>query len=282
MSSGAINYGENHIKAQDGTPLFYRYWRSQQPKAVIVGVHGYAEYSARYVHVGEFFANNDYCFYIMDLRGHGKSGGIKGYVNKFDEFIKDLDLFIDHVHEKENVDKVFLLGHSMGGLIAVIYAIKHPEKLYGAITTGAALKLGEKISALKESFLRLLAKIRPKFRPNIPINKDLLTRDPEVNQNYWDDPLVFKKGTIRLLVEMVNSMKWAMANAQKLTVPIFMLHGSEDKIVPPSASEEFISNVASSDKRFELIEGSYHEIMNDLDKEKVLNMILKWLNEHVK
>lgn len=282
MSSGAIKYGENSFKTRDGSTLFYRYWRpSDETKALIIGVHGYAEHSGRYSHVGEFFASNGFAFYMHDLRGHGKSDGERGYVDSFWDFINDLDQFMNYVRRKEDEEKSFLLGHSMGGLISVIYAIEHPTKISGLITSGAALKTSIKIGKIQEALMKTLSKVRPKYRPEIIIESSLLTHDPEINKAYEEDPLVFKFGTVRLLTEMTKAMDWAWKNVERLNVPVLMLHGSEDKIVPVEASKEFFDLVKVADKELKIFNGFYHEIMNEKGKEEVLRTILKWILRHL-
>ncbi len=282
MSSGAIRYGENNFVTKDGLKLFYRYWKpSDESKSLIIGVHGYAEHSGRYKHVGEFFASNGFAFYMHDLRGHGKSDGERGHVDSFWDFISDLDQFINHVKDIEKEEKIFLLGHSMGGLISIIYAIENHSTLSGLITSGAALRTSIKIGKIQEVLMKTISKVRPKYRPEIAVDPNLLTHDPEVNKAYAEDPLVFKQGTVRLLTEMTKAMDWAWMNADKLNVPILMLHGSDDKIVPVEASKDFFDLIKVADKELKIFNGMYHEILNEKEKEKVLSTILKWINRHL-
>ena len=149
------------------------------------------------------------------------------------------------------------------------------------ITSGAALKTSIKIGKIQETLMKTLSKVRPKYRPEIVIDHNLLTHDPEVNKAYAEDPLVFKYGTVRLLTEMTKAMDWAWKNVDKLNVPILMLHGSEDKIVPVEASKEFFDLVKVADKELKIFNGMYHEILNEKEKEKVLNAILKWIKRHL-
>lgn len=282
MSSGAITYGENNFTSRDGLKLFYRYWKpSNEIKSLIIGVHGYAEHSGRYKHVGEFFASNDFAFYMHDLRGHGKSDGERGYVDSFWDFIHDLNEFIDYIKGREGIDRVFLLGHSMGGLISIMYSIKYYSNLYGLITSGAALRTSVKVSKVQEVLMKTLSKIKPRYRPEIVIDHNLLTHDPKVNKAYAEDPLIFKHGTVRLLTEMIKAMNWTWRNVDKLNVPILMLHGSDDKIVPVEASRDFFDLIKIDDKELKIFEGMYHEILNEKGKENVLDTILKWINEHL-
>ncbi|MHA1616595.1 MAG: lysophospholipase [Candidatus Njordarchaeales archaeon] len=279
--SSDIKIAEKTYSSQRGIKFYYRLWAPIGAlKGVIVGIHGYAEHSGRYSHVGEFLASNGYAFYMQDLRGHGKSEGERGYIDKFSDFVDDVLEFTEMVMKENNVDKVFLFGHSMGGLIATIFAIEHGDILRGLILSGPALATSIEIKGPRLALLKLLAKIRPKYRPEIVIDPSLLTNDPKVNEAYVKDPLVFKRGTIRLLDEMLKAMNYALENAHKITVPVLILHGKEDKIVPPTASQELYERIASQDKELILMEGIKHEVLNDIKKEEALRKIVEWLNNH--
>lgn len=277
-TSGNVAVIESQIQANDGAKLFYRVWKSEEQKDVIIGVHGYAEHSGRYHHVGEFLAKNGYSFYMMDLRGHGKSAGIPGYVENFWQFIEDLDSFVDFVKESVQVNKVFMLGHSMGGLISILCGLDHGDKLKSLIASGPALGTSVKISVAQRILLPIISRIKPKYRVSITINPNELTHDSTIAEEYTKDPLVFKKGTIRLLMEMLRAMNFAQQNAHKLNVPILILHGGDDKVVPPEASEIFFNNLEIERKKRVVYSGFYHEILNEIGKEKVLEEILDWLN----
>lgn len=277
----SFSYGEGTFQSHDGLKLFYRYWAPIERRSVIIGVHGYAEHSGRYNHVGEKLASNGFAFYMHDLRGHGNSGGERGYVRSFSEFIDDLHLFMDRILEEVEEEKVFLFGHSMGGLIATIYAIEHPERLKGLILSGPALMSGIKVSPISFVLLKIIAAIRPKYRPKIKIDASLLTNDPEVNKAYEEDPLVFKRGTIRLLTEMLKAMDYAIANADKIRVPTIIFHGKEDKIVPLQASQVLFDKISIEDKELVLMDNTKHEVLNDLKKEEALNKIIQWLTKRL-
>ncbi|MHA1665181.1 MAG: lysophospholipase [Candidatus Njordarchaeales archaeon] len=277
-TSGNVGIMESKIQVSDGTKLFYRAWKSEEEKDIIIGVHGYAEHSGRYHHVGEFLARNGYSLYMMDLRGHGRSGGIPGYIKNFWQFVDDLDFFVDFIRESTSIDKVFMLGHSMGGLISILYALDRGDKLKSLIVSGPALGTSVKISVAQRILLPIISRVQPKYRVPITINPNELTHDSAIANEYSRDPLVFKKGTIRLLMEMLKAMSFAQQNAQKLRVPILILHGGDDKIVPPESSEIFFNNLKIERKERIVYPGFYHEILNEIGKEKVLEEILDWLN----
>ncbi len=256
-------------------------WTCESPKGIIIGVHGFAEHSGRYRHVGEFFVKNGYSFYMMDLRGHGKSGGHRAYVNNFDEFISDEDKFVDYVRELENVEKVYMLGHSMGGLISVRYSAEFPEKLKGVVATGPAIGINADVSKGLVIAAKLLAKISPKKTIKQTIDPSILTHDKEISEAYANDPLVFKETTVKLGAELFRAADETKKKyANKIAVPIFLLIGSEDKLADPSSVEEFYNKLQISDKAFKKYDGFYHEIMNEVGREKVLNDILEWIEKH--
>ncbi len=265
----------------NGLNFTYRKWTTETPKGIIIGVHGFAEHSGRYDHVGEFFAKNGYSFYMMDLRGHGKSGGLKAYVDNFDTFIKDVDSFVEHVLKEESIDKVFMLGHSMGGLISVRYAAYHPEKLKGIIATGPAIGINADVSKGVVIGAKILSKISPKKTIKQTIDPSILTHDKDISEAYAKDPLVFKETTVKLGAELFRAADETKKKfANKITVPIFLLIGSEDKLADPESVEDFYHRLTIKDKAFKKYDGFYHEIMNEIGRENVLADILEWINAH--
>lgn len=272
---------DDFLNGFDGLKLHYEGWIVKNPLATIVVSHGFAEHSGRYAHFGQYFAKKGYNVYVMDHRGHGKSDGSRGYVNKFDDFIKDLDEFIKLVKEKEGIDKVFLIGHSMGGLIALRYAIFHPENLKGVITSGAALIPTVNISSIMKKLAKLMSKIAPKAKISSKIDPSILTHDEAIWKKYAEDPLVFKFSTTRLGAELFDAGEDTLKRAKDLKIPIMMLSGSEDKLVDPKGSKKFIEEVPIEDKKLIIYPGLYHEIFNELEREKVFNDVIDWIKVHM-
>ncbi|MEM0377578.1 MAG: alpha/beta hydrolase, partial [Thermofilum sp.] len=209
------------------TTVAYKWLPECPVRALVVGVHGFAEHAGRYEHVGRFLVENGFALYMYDLRGHGRSETVRGHVDRFDQFVEDTAAFIEFARREVGA-KTFLLGHSMGGLITVLTVSKAGSKLAGFITSGAALELN--VSVFTRIVLQLMAALRPLGRVKTPVNAQLLSKDPDIAQRYLSDPLVFKDPTLKLLVEFGKAVSRIWEVAEKISLPALIMHGSEDSI----------------------------------------------------
>lgn len=256
--------------------IAYKWLPPSNPRALVVGVHGFAEHAGRYQHVGQFLAERGYALFMYDLRGHGQSEGTRGYVDSFNQFIEDTVAFIK-LAKSEVKAKTFLLGHSMGGLIAVLTAARVGGELDGLITSGAALEL--KVAASTKMMLQLMAILNPRGRVNTPVDPQLLSKDPAVAQQYLSDPLVFKDPTFKILSEFGKTVSNVWKFVGLISSPALVMHGGDDRIVPPSASRKLYETLPSPDKTLRIYEGLRHEIFNEVEKDKVLSDLLNWLSQ---
>jgi len=274
------NVSEENIRLSTGLSTIYRRWIPEgDPVAVIVGVHGFAEHTGRYHDLGSFLAQSGFALYMYDLRGHGKSLGEKGYVDKFEDFVDDTVAFFDIVRKFHPGRRTFLLGHSMGGLIAVHAAGVLGDKVDGLITSGAAVQL--EASTWDRIMVSLMSKIAPKSRVKLPVKIECLSTDPEVGKKYAEDPLVLKEVTVKLLLEFSRGVLGAKKAIQKVRVPALVMHGSRDCLVPVEASKMLFEGLGVQDKTLKIYEGMLHEIFNEVEKEKVFRDLADWLNRHV-
>lgn len=259
------------------TTVAYKWSPEGPPKALVVGVHGFAEHAGRYEHVGRYLAERGFSLYMYDLRGHGRSETPRGYVDRFEQFVEDTEAFVK-LSKSEVGAKTFLLGHSMGGLIAVYTAARMGGELAGLITSGAAVEV--RIGAHVKILLRLASLVRPRARVKTPIAAELLSKDPTVVRQYLSDPLVFKDPTLKLLVELGRAATEVWRIAGRIDIPALIMHGSDDRIVLPYASKKLYQALSSSDKTLRVYEGLRHEIFNEVEKEKVLADLVEWLSNH--
>jgi acylglycerol lipase len=274
-------YTESYVDLENKTRVFHRCWFSDKYNVLVVGVHGFVEHGGRYVPLGETLSHLNYAFCIHDLRGHGKtaSDNDKGFIHEFEDFLNDLYCYIKYIKESYRGDKTFLFGHSMGGLITVYYAGYTKRLIDGIITSGAAVYLGRTPLAQK-ILLTTLSRIYPRKRIKLPIKAEDLTNINDVNSNYVRDSLVIKDPTVRLIVELYNASLKVWKYVNNIYVPALIMHGKKDRIVPPQASIMLYEKIPSTDKKLVLFENSKHELINDLEKEKVIEEIISWLSRH--
>ncbi|MFX0152871.1 MAG: alpha/beta hydrolase [Candidatus Hodarchaeota archaeon] len=272
---------EEQFVTDDGLNLYYQVWQPEgKPKAIIQIVHGLAEHSSRYNNVVSFLVPNGFTIYINDLRGHGRSEGTRGYVNSFNDYSEDTKKFIHFIKEQEGNIPFFLLGHSMGVLIAVEYAKKYPDELTGVIFSGFGYPATSKVNPLLVLLSGILSKIRPKGKIKIDLAPDV-SSDPKVVEAYKNDPLIFKFITYRLGAEYLKVTKKLPESLSKIQLPILVQSGEYDKLT--FGVSELFSYITTTDKQLIQYEGLYHEVYNEPEpvRNQVLTDLKEWLENHI-
>lgn len=247
------------------------------PKAVVVIVHGLAEHSGRYDYVVDQLNGMNYTVYRFDARGHGNSGGERGYIQDFNSFIDDADRIVTLAQTENSHLPVFMLGHSMGGFVAAAYGVKYPDKLRGQILSGAAVIVQPAVEPLKDMDFDAAGH---QMVPNAM--SEQVCRDPQVVEAYQNDPLVLKEFQLRLVGEVfVKGAEWLMESMPSYQYPCIILHGSADQLVTPDASRYMHDHIGSADKTLQIYTGYYHEILNEPEKDQVLCDIDRWISERI-
>jgi alpha-beta hydrolase superfamily lysophospholipase len=248
------------------------------PRAILVISHGMNEHIGRYAFVVNALTEAGYAVAAQDHRGYGKSDGPRGVIRRFDDFVDDLDLLVALVREREPELPLVLLGHSMGGLIATRYALRHQAKLTGLVLSGPAFIVDDAVPWWKKRALLLLARVLP----NLALPSDggnVLARDPEVQRLAREDPL-WHHGptTLGFARTLVTVAAETLPRTRELTLPLLIMHGAEDRLTSPRGSELCYRLAASPDKTLKLWPDDLHEIFNELDREAVIAFLLSWLN----
>jgi acylglycerol lipase len=266
--------GTSKVSRHDGRfsddRLAYRVWKVADPKAIVVIAHGFAEHSGRYEHVGVAFAEAGFAAWALDHAGHGLSkGDERGNAGSVEDAVADMDEFLRLASASAPTAPVYLLGHSMGAMLAIAYAEQHQDRLAGLVVTGAAVMLGEMISALLE-----LDEI-----PAVPLGA-FVSRDPAVAQAYDEDPLNYHGPIPRDLLEQApERIESVRSQFGKITIPILVMHGEQDALAPMQASIDVISGVSSGDRMLRIWPGLYHEIFNEPEQDRVIGEVVRWISE---
>ena len=265
------------VAMRDNVPLYVKRAMLPEMKAVIVIVHGVCEHSERYDYLTSALNNAGYSVVRFDLRGHGKSGGERGYAESYREFSDDLNEIISAVKEDLPDIPVYILGHSMGAFISALYEIMYPDCIKGQILSGIPA------IELPLSDIKLLKNLPYNKFPKInAANKlaKLVSRDIKVVENYLNDPLNLKKSTIKMSAEMfLKGPEFMSSHINEYKAPCLILHGQDDKIVTEKSSEWFFGNISSTDKTRKLYPELYHEIFNEPQKDAVISDLISWLEE---
>jgi alpha-beta hydrolase superfamily lysophospholipase len=249
-------------------------------RAVVALVHGFGEHGGRYTYLGEALTAAGFALSTFDHRGHGHSPGLRGHVDKWDEFLTDIGASLDVAKALAPAKPLFLFGHSMGGLLALNYAIRSPGELCGVIAS-APLLAPPNVPAWMNTASSVLSKIKPDFSMDTGIKPQVISRDPAEIKRYGEDKYVHGRASARFGTELRGAQAWTQAHAGDLRVPLLLYHGSGDLLVPIAGSRTFFGNVKEADKQWIEWLGGYHESHNDVHRTDVFTVVLDWLNRHL-
>ncbi|MBU2608691.1 MAG: lysophospholipase [Chloroflexi bacterium] len=269
---------EDSFAGQKNFRLHYQGWLpDNEPRAVLLVVHGLAEHSGRYRNIADYFVPRGYAVYGLDHQGHGESKGKRGYIERFSHFVDDLATFLRLIHRKHPATRVFLVGHSVGGTIATTYAIRHQNDIDGLILSGATLKPGASISAGVIIVARILSLFLPKMGLEA-IDASAISQNKAVVDAYINDPLVYRgKISARLGGELLKAMQTLSSQMPEIHLPILIMYGTADRLSEPSGSQMLYERVSSKDKTLIPYEGFHHEIFNEPERELVFADMEAWL-----
>ncbi len=276
-----MQHREGTFKGFANCNLYCQSWHPDIPsQAIVVLVHGLGGHSGMLQNVVDYLVPQGYEVYAMDLRGHGRSMGQRGYINSWKEFREDLRAFLQHIRAQRARCPFILWGHSLGGTIVLDYALRSPEYLKGVIVTAPALS---KINIPLHKLLigQLLSTFLPQFRLPAGLSKQLAKRDRVALAAYLQDPLRHELGSARLVTEFFSTVDWIHYHASELRVPLLLMHGTADQVTSPAGSSAFFHRVLFPDKAHHEYPGAYHDLYDDLECATVLTDVEVWLDQHL-
>jgi acylglycerol lipase len=263
-----------------GLSIRYRTWvPAAEPAGSVVIAHGFAEHSGRYEALAGRLTAQGYAVRVPDHRGHGLSEGKRTSLVSFDDYVADLAAVIDTVRQEWPAVPLFLLGHSMGGLIALAYAVDDGSTLRGLVVSAPAACAGD-VSPVRVAVGRLVARIAPDARVlKLPLER--ISRDPRVVEAYNSDPLVFRMPLrARLGAEMLSAMGRVDGRLPALRLPLLVMQGTLDGLVDPGCGPHVFERAGSPDKTLKMYDGLWHEIFNEPERDAVISDLTTWLNSH--
>ncbi len=277
-----MKHEEGFFQGIGNQRIYHQRWLPDgETRAALLVVHGLAEHSGRYMNLVRHFVPRGYAVYALDHIGHGRSNGARIYVERFTDFIDTLSAFREMIHPLQNGKPLFLVGHSLGGLIGALYLTDRQDGLTGAVLSGPAVKVADNIPRVAIFMGKILAAIAPRLRW-IALDATGVSRDPAVVSAYETDPLVYRgKMTMRLGSEMIQAMRRIGVEASRIKLPLLILQGSEDRLVDPSGARMLHDRVSSTDKRIILYPRLYHEVFNEPEHDRVLRDVEDWIEAHL-
>ena len=270
---------EDQFQGVGGMTIFTRTWRPQKPRAAVVIVHGFNSHSGQYSWVADQFVANGVAAYALDLRGRGKSEGERFYVEKFSDYVDDVAILVKKAKAAEPGLPVFMLGHSAGGVVSCIYALEHQAELAGLVCESFAHEVPAPDFAL--SVLKGLSYLAPHAHVLKLKNEDF-SRDPIVVAAMNADPLIaHETQPTQTVAELVRADERLKSEFPRITLPVLILHGTNDKAAKAIGSQVFFDAAGSKDKTLKLYDGHFHDLLNDVGKEAVMDDVKGWLSSRL-
>ena len=268
------------VKSKDGLTLTGLEWEPAcEARGVVCLIHGLGEHIGRYPHVAAALNQAGFAVIGLDLRGHGRSEGPRGFTPSFDAYLDDMDLLLGEARSRYPGTRIILYGHSLGGLLVLYYPLRRKATVVGVVASSPQLRLAFKPPAWKTTMGRLMFNIWPGFILSSGLEQAALSRDPEVVRAYAADPLVHDRVSARLGIGLIDIGQWLLDHASEFPLPLLVYNGSRDRLISADASREFAAKVPG-DCTFKLWDGLYHETHNEPQKAEVLGFMIQWIKAH--
>lgn len=263
----------------DGLRLHWRSAAPPRPRAACVLVHGLGEHTGRYAHVSSHLVQQDLATWVFDLRGHGLSEGLGGHVDSFGDYLEDLRTILGLAADRHPGMPLFLLGHSMGGLVALRHAQTRPRGLQGLVLSSPLLGIApaSRPGAARALLGRLASALLPRLRLATNVDPSHLSRDPAVGAAYARDPLVGRRVSARWFTSVAGAMAEACAAAPPAELPVLLMAAGDDRLADTEAARRFASATPARWLELQVWDGFYHELLNAPERDAVLLRVSGWI-----
>lgn len=267
-----INSRDQKIYAQKWLP-------KNEIKTCIVLLHGYAEYSRRYQKFINELTDSGHAVFAFDYQGHGRSEGVRGSVDHYEDLVEDAAQFLTSVRSEYAEFPLLIIGNGLGGNIAIKLASLYQEILSGIILNAPAILTHNKIPKVVQEMARNIASVYPGM-PVMRLDTNAISRSREVVNGYNKDPLIYHGGLrAGMALCFQESSKEATRVLDQITIPVWIGHGSFDSINDPSGSTFIMNQIASQDKTLKIFDNLFHEILNEPERDEVVSEITDWIDE---
>jgi alpha-beta hydrolase superfamily lysophospholipase len=278
-----IEMGDNPEGYLTGIGNAKLYWQGWLPNSQVTGVlllcHGAGEHSGRYGNVVDTLTPDGWAVYGLDHRGHGRSSGERVHVERFSDWVDDFDRFRREVVSRHPGVPVFVLGHSLGGEIALAYALEHQEALRGLVLSAPFL-VAASVPPVARPVAKLAARFVPRSRFKL-VDLDKISKDPAVVKSYRSDPLVYQgSATLAMATIVASQFNVLIERSRYLRIPVLIQHGTDDAIADPEGSKRLDEASGSPDHTLFLYRGLWHEIYNEPERQRPLDDLREWLADH--
>lgn len=270
------------VQAADGLRISARWWAVPNPRACVIIAHGFGEHGGVYSHVADALGRSlDVDFLAPDFRGHGRSPGRRGVVRRYEDLVGDLRSVVAWARRGRTAPRLFVMGHSNGGQIALRFALEPDEGILGVIVSNPSIRVAMPVPPGKLRLGKILMALAPWVTLKAETPSSWLSRDPRSQEFYRADGLRHNRISPPLFFGMVEGGKMLMSRAGEIGAPILMLIGGQDPVIDPGASREFYDRLGSDDKTLLLYPKMLHEPLNELGREQVIEDIARWLEPRI-
>ncbi len=274
----ALEHTTGTFDGRGGLRLYCQRWVPASAWTTLVVVHGGGEHSGRYAQTAQVLNREGIAVHAFDLRGHGRSPGIRGHVGRFNEHLGDLAAFLRSVREPSSAGVPVLFGHSLGGLIAARFAAEQPGTVRGLICSSPLWGLALTVPWWKHALAYALSPVWPSLTLNRPkIDAEALSHDPDAQAEYLNDPLIHTKASLRFYVELRRQFARLPACVRQLRLPVLVLQAGADCVVSVEATKTTFAAIGAMQKRLILYDGYCHELLQEVGREAVLRDLIDWL-----
>jgi acylglycerol lipase len=275
-----MSHVEFERKAFDGLSLYFQGWQVEKDqKGGVCLVHGLGEHSGRYAQWAGWLNQAGYSVLSYDLRGHGRSGGRRGHVSSFSEFLSDTEMLLEEAKSRFLDIPGFIYGHSLGAIIVASYVLHRKPRVNGVILSALSIKTALQEQRSKILLAQVLGSIMPKLSMDSGLDPQTISRDPEVVSKYINDPLVHARVTLGFGKSSISEINWLEQHAGEWTLPVLVMHGELDKLGYAEGSREFAEKI-KGDCTLKIWQGMVHEIHNEPENMQVFEFVRQWLDRH--
>lgn len=278
-----VSRTEGYFKGYNDFELFYQAWVPEHVDSTLVVTHGLGEHSESYHRLADAVTQLPVEVFAWDLRGHGRSEGKRGVVRSFSDYCEDLLCFLEQVKKNRKGKTIFLLGHSMGGLVNSLTIIKKGSLGFNGLCYSSPLMgIAVQAPAIKKKAANLLSDWLPTLTLYNEVPNKLVSQDKDILYELDRDPLRHDRINPRLFLDMLQYTEYVRTNADKIKLPVVLQQAGHDKVVNAHDSRTFFDNLASKDKTYFEYKNSYHEIYNDIERNQVFKDLNEWLSKRMK
>ncbi len=276
-----MKHHEDRFAAANGLSLYEQAWFPEgEPQTAVAVVHGFLEHSGRYARLAEILCARGCAVHTYDHQGHGRSEGDRAFVRRFDDYLDDLEIFLNRLAERYAGERPLLFGHSMGGTIVGLYAATRNPAARGIMLSAPAARVGGGVFPLLRRLAGLVSFLAPKLR-FVRMGHRYLSRSPEAVEEFRNDPLVFHdRLPVRTGAEVLKAAKRLVEAAGSLKHPLLILQGTGDRVVDPRGAQELYRRTGSTDKTLRFYPDLYHDLLNEPERQQVLDDLVAWLEAH--